>query len=74
MINNVCYKYYGINLKAVGWDSGIPLRLSNFLENILQPTSFKMSHTSNLALNSELKSFKFLIYSLINFSSSGYLF
>ena len=35
------------NPKAVGRDSGVPFSLSNFLEDILQPTSSKMSQTSN---------------------------
>ena len=38
------------DLQDVGWDSGIPLSLSNFLEDILQATSFKMPSPSNLGL------------------------
>ena len=38
------------NHQAVGWDSGVSLCLSNFLEDILQPTSLKMSPTSNSSL------------------------
>ena len=38
------------NPKAVGMDSGVQFSLSNFLEDILQPTTSKMSPTSNLGL------------------------
>ena len=38
------------NPQAVGMDSGVQFSLSNFLEDILQPTSSKMSPTSNLGL------------------------
>ena len=38
------------NPQAVGWDTGVPFSLSNFLEDILQPTSFKMSPTSKSGL------------------------
>ena len=39
-----------LNFQAVGMDSGVQFSLSNFLEDILQPTSSKMSPTSNLGL------------------------
>ena len=39
-----------LNPQVVRGDSGVPLCLSNFLEDILQPTSFKMSPTSNSGL------------------------
>ena len=39
-----------VNPQAVGMDSGVQFCLSNFLEDILQPTSSKMSPTSNLGL------------------------
>ena len=39
-----------INLQAVGWDSGVSSGLSNFVEDILQPISFKKSPTSNSGL------------------------
>ena len=38
------------NPQAVGMNSGVQFSLSNFLEDILQPTSSKMSPTSNLGL------------------------
>ena len=38
------------NTQAVGMDSGVQFSLSNFIEDILQPTSSKMSPTSNLGL------------------------
>ena len=38
------------NTQAVGMDSGVQFSLSNFIENVLQPTSSKMSPTSNLGL------------------------
>ena len=39
-----------INSQTVGRDSGVPFSLCNFLEDILPPTSFKMTPTSNLGL------------------------
>ena len=39
-----------VNPQTVGMDSGVKFCLSNFLEDILQPTSSKMSQTSNLGL------------------------
>ena len=39
-----------INPQAVGIDSGVQFSLSNFLEDILQPTSSKMSPMWNLGL------------------------
>ena len=39
-----------INTQAVGMDSGVQFSLINFIENILQPTSSKMSPTLNLGL------------------------
>ena len=39
-----------LHAQAVGWDSGIPFILSNFVEGILQQTSLKMSPTSNSGL------------------------
>ena len=39
-----------INSQAAGRDSGVPFSLSNFLEDILQPKSSKISPTSNLGL------------------------
>ena len=47
-----------INPQAVGWDSGVPFSLRNFLEDILQPTSCKMSPTSNSGLSPEFLGFK----------------
>ena len=38
------------NTQAVGMDSGVQFSLRNFIEDILQPTSSKMSPTSNLGL------------------------
>ena len=38
------------NPQAVGWDSEVPFSLSNFLEDILQLKSLKMSPTSNSGL------------------------
>ena len=43
-------KRFQINPQAVGMDSGVQFSLSNFLEDILQPTSSKMTPTSNLGL------------------------
>ena len=42
---------YSINPQVVGWDSGVPFRFSNFLEDIFQPTSLEMSPTSNSGLS-----------------------
>ena len=39
-----------IKPQAVRRDSEVPFSLSNFLENILQPTTSEMSPTSNLGL------------------------
>ena len=39
-----------VNPKAVGMDSGVQFSLSNFLEDILEPKSSKISPTSNLGL------------------------
>ena len=38
------------NPQAVGRDTGVQLSLSNFQDDILKPTSFKMSPTSNSSL------------------------
>ena len=38
------------NSKAIAWDSKVPFGLTNFLEDILQPPSFKMSLMSNSGL------------------------
>ena len=43
-------KFILLNPQAVGMDLGVQFNLSNFLEDILQPTSFKMAPTSNLGL------------------------
>ena len=39
-----------LNSQAIGMDSGVHFSLSNFLEEILQRTSSKMSPMSNLGL------------------------
>ena len=39
-----------VNTQAVEMDSGVQFSLSNFIEDILLPTSSKMSPTSNLGL------------------------
>ena len=44
------YKFPSFNPQAIGWDSGVPFTLSNFLEVILQPICFKRSQTSNWGL------------------------
>ena len=44
------FMHHYTNPQAVGGDSGAPFSLSNFLEDILQSTSFKMSTTSNSGL------------------------
>ena len=38
------------NPKAIGRDAGVPCYLNNFVEDILQPKSFKISQTSNSVL------------------------
>ena len=58
MNNNTIYN--NLNPQAVGMDSGVQFSLSNFLEDILQVTSSKMSPTSNLGLR-----LQFLILSLV---------
>ena len=38
------------NSQAVGWDSGVPFSVSNFLKAILKPICFQRSQTSNSGL------------------------
>ena len=47
IFNIKIYRNSKVNPYAVGWDSGVPFSLSNFLDVILQPIRFKMSQTSN---------------------------
>ena len=44
------YPQAQVNPQAVGWDSGAPFPFNNFLVDILEPTSFKLSQASNSGL------------------------
>ena len=46
-LNFIAQVQFDLNTQAVGMDSGAKLSLRNFIEEILQPTSSKMSPASN---------------------------